>query len=399
MLVASGACTEAPDSAPEQRAAPQATSTPQTVPVPAAPAQAAQVASAHLQIAGSQFRTSDGRTWPWRGITSFRLLEQLAAGRTDEVERYLAWAAAEKLSIVRVLAMAKHLFELSPDRGRAHLDDLLTRAARHNLHVEIVALADTGSYDVAAADQVSAIAAIAARHPNAVLEIANEPYHATQRPEVHERKQLAAWLSLVPGAVPVATGADDTFDDSSDGEFVTYHFSRSSGQQGWGHVLALAEGHAVRERLRKPLINDEPIGAGQTYQPGRRDDNPDRMRAAALLTRMTGMGGTFHYEGGLQSRIPEAVELACFKAWQEAWVHLPDDIESQWTFRPAGANGSVATVSGAAGAWEVQKRNEVWLLIVGAPSSPKVQWASGWREERPITWSDSQLRRAVRTGP
>jgi len=295
--------------------------------------------------------------------------------------------------------MAKHLFELSPERGRAHLDDLLTRAARHNLYVEIVALADTASYSVAPAEQVSAIAAIAARHPNAVLEIANEPYHPTQRPEVHERKQLAEWLKLVPPPVPVATGADDTFDDSADGEFVTYHFSRSSGQQGWGHVLALAEGHAVRERLKKPLINDEPIGADATYQPGRREDNPDRMRGAALLTRMTGMGATFHHEGGLQSLIPDGIELACFKAWQEAWSHLPADVEDQWTFRLAGATGSAATVSGAAGAWEVQKGNEAWLLIVGAPAPPQVQWASGWREEAPITWSDSQLRRAVRIAP
>jgi hypothetical protein len=300
---------------------------------------------------------------------------------------------------VRVLAMAKHLFELSPERGRAHLDDLLKRAARHNLHVEIVALADTASYDVAPADQVSAIGAIAARHPNAVLEIANEPYHPTQRPEVQERKRLAEWLSLVPPPVPVATGADDTFDDSSDGEFVTFHFSRSSGQGGWGHVLALAEGHAVRQRLGKPLINDEPIGAGATYHPGRRDDNPDRMRAAALLTRMTGMGATFHYEGGLQARIPEGVELACFNAWQEAWVHLPADVEEKGTFRRAGSNGAAATVSGASGSWEVQRGNEVWLLIAGASSGVQVTWAAGWREAAPITWSDSQLRRAARSGP
>lgn len=293
--------------------------------------------------------------------------------------------------------MAKHLFELPPERGRAHLDDLLDRAARHNLHVEIVALADTASFDVEPEAQIAAIGAIAARHPNAVVELANEPYHPTQRPEVHDRKRRAGWLSLVPAPVPVATGADATFDGSSDGEFVTFHFSRSSGQQGWGHVLALAEGHTHQERLGKPLINDEPIGAGPTYQPGRRDNNPDRMRAAALLTRMTGMGATFHYEGGLLALIPTGAELASFNAWQEAWVHLPQDVEYQWTFRPAGSAGAAAALSGAAGAWEIQRGRDVWLLIVGASSDVRVQWANGWREEKPIIWSDSQLRRAVRT--
>ena len=32
---------------------------------------------------------------------------------------YLAWAAKEELTVLRVLVMAKHLFELSPERGLA----------------------------------------------------------------------------------------------------------------------------------------------------------------------------------------------------------------------------------------------------------------------------------------
>ena len=338
--------------------------------------------------------------WRWRGITAFRLLEQLAAGHAADVERYLAWAAGEKLTVVRVLAMAKHLFELPPARGRAHLDDLLTRAARHGLYVEIVPLADTASFEEPMETQVREIAAIAARHPNALVEIANEPYHHTQRPEIQSPPQLAAFLKLVPEPVPTAVGAFQDFDHAAAGDYVTFHFPRASGQQGWGHVLQLADGHAALQRLRKPLINDEPIGAGATYQPGRRDDNPDRMRAAALLTRMTGMGATFHYEGGLQSRIPEGQERLAFNAWQEAWSHLPADVEEQWTFRVAGAAGAAArTVAQAAGAWEIQRGDAAWLLIVAPEGEPAVTWSDGWREAQAITWTASQLRRALRTKP
>ena len=39
----------------------------------------------------------------------------------------------------------------------------------------------------------------------------------------------------------------------------------------------------------------------------------------------------------------DGIELACFKAWQEAWSHLPADVEDQWTFRLAGATGSAAS--------------------------------------------------------
>jgi hypothetical protein len=388
------ACTETPGSAaPAQASA-------------AAASSLAEAPASHLRIDGREFRTSTGAIWPWRGITAFRLLEQLAAGREQEVERYLAWAAGEKLSVVRVLAMARHLFELPPALGRAHLDDLLVRAARHGLYVEVVALADTAAVDVPVEEQVRAIATIAARHPNAILELANEPNHHTQRPQVGKARRLGELLALVPGPVPVAMGALEHIDEldpigpSIEGDYVTFHFPRSSGQQGWGHVLRLAEGHEAEQQLGKPVINDEPIGAGATFQPGRRDDNPDRMRAAALLTRMTGMGGTFHYEGGLHARIPEGPELAAFNAWQEAWSHLPADVESAWTFRKAGApEAATLEVTGAAGAWEVQRGDDAWLLIAAADPEPQVAWARGWREAKTITWTGSQLRRAVRTKP
>ena len=58
-------------------------------------------------------------------------------------------------------------------------------------------------------------------------------------------------------------------------------------------VLAVAAGAELLTKLKKPVVSDEPIGAGATYQPGRRDDQPARFRAAALLTRLVGMGATF----------------------------------------------------------------------------------------------------------
>lgn len=295
--------------------------------------------------------------------------------------------------------MAKHMFELPPALGRRHLDDLFTRAARHGLHVEIVALADSDAFPDSVEAQVKGVAEAAARHPNAILELANEPWHPTQRAEVRTRAGLVALLPLVADRVPVAIGALEDIDEAAAADYVTFHFPRASGQEGWGHVLRLADGHAARQRLKKPLINDEPIGAGPVYQPGRRDDNPDRMRAAALLTRMSGMGATFHYEGGLHSRIPQGQERAAFNAWQEAWSHLPEDVEREWTFHAAGAAGSaVASVTGAEGAWDIQKGNEAWLLIAAAGPAPTVTWGSAWREAQAITWTASQLRRAVRTG-
>jgi hypothetical protein len=153
---------------------------------------------------------ADGRVFDWRGITAFRLIEMEAAGRTREVEAYLKWAAAQKLTVVRVLVMAKHLFELPPQRGVDALDAFLSRAARYGLHVEVVALADSGSYEMDMKAHVRQVGAIAAKHANAFVEIANEPYHSTQREEVHHEAYLLELRREIPAGVPVALGPPTT---------------------------------------------------------------------------------------------------------------------------------------------------------------------------------------------
>ena len=120
-------------------------------------------------------------------------------------------------------------------------------------------------------------------------------------------------------------------------DYATWHAPRDNKLDGWAHVLGIAQGAAYLQKFRKPVVSDEPIGAGPKYEAGRRDDAPARFRAAALLTRLAGLGATFHYEGGLQARIPEGRELECFEAWNEAWTLLPGDVESQGTFAMAGA--------------------------------------------------------------
>ena len=90
----------------------------------------------------------------------------------------------------------------------------------------------------------------------------------------------------MPREIPVALGSIERGDGFGEGSYVTWHAPRESGKGGWGHVLELAQGAALLERWKKPVVSDEPIGAGAAFQPGRRDDVPARFRAAALLTRL-----------------------------------------------------------------------------------------------------------------
>ena len=341
LLTCSGCADGVQGSGPVERAEPAK---------PAARAERAEPAQpARLRVDGTLFVNADGSRFHWRGITAFRLVEMVAHGREAEATAYLDWAAANGVTVVRVLTMAQHLFELAPDDGVRALPRLLELAGERGIHVEVVALADTLGLEPVAIDaHVAAVGKIAAAHPNALVEIANEPFHPTQHASLHDRATLSRLATLVPDEVVVAFGSDAP-ESSGGGDYVTVHMPRGSG---WGHVRALSQGAALVRQYGRPVVSDEPIGVAAEAVGGRRDNSPARLRAAALLTRMTGMHATFHYEGGLQARVPEGVELACFNAWKEAWTLLPADIETAAFSEPA------------AGVFEARLDGEVWALRI-----------------------------------
>jgi hypothetical protein len=324
--------------------------------------------------------TASGAPFQWRGITAFRLADYVAHGQEAEAVRFLDWASAQKLTIVRVLAMMGGLFDLRPDDGRRALSRVLELAAERGLYVEVVALANTADIPVNLQQHIEAIAAILARQSNGVLEIANEPVHPTQSAEVQNPAVLKGLADRVPAGVVVSLGSVERGDGFGAGGYITWHSPRDSGRGGWGHVLALADGAALLSRWKKPVISDEPIGAGEALQPGRRDNEPSRFRAAALLTRLTGAGATFHYEGGLHARVPEGRELTCFTAWNDASRMLPADIEQIGTFRVSGQGGSVVRNvdrDGVLGAFERSDASRAYILVLGN-HAPSIALADGW---------------------
>ena len=174
---------------------------------------------------------------------------------------------------------------------------------------------------------------------------------------------------------------------------MTWHAPRDNRFDGWGHVLALAEGQGLLERWKKPVVSDEPIGAGPRHEPGRRDDMPGRFRAAALLTRLIGLGATFHYNDGLQAKIPSGRELECFDAWNEAWQLLPDDVERIGAFKKSGEPGAVVRGhdrTAVLGVFERATADRGWVLVVGG-GDPKLQLAAGWERTSEKTFDGMRL--------
>ena len=267
-------------------------------------------ADAHLRVRETSFLAPDGSVFQWRGISAFRLLEFVAHGREKDADAYLRWAASKSLNVVRVFAMADGIFQLTPAEGERALPRLLEMARRHGIYVEVVAFTGTSVITVDRAAFVKAIGAICARYPNALLELANEPGHPTQAAAMHDPAHLQSLLPLVSAQVPVALGSVEYHDGFAAGRYVTWHSPRGSD---W--VRKVEDGAALLRQFKKPVINDEPIGAADAAVPGRRDNDPARFRAAAAAMRRAGLGATFHYDGGIQTRLPTKIETACLDAW------------------------------------------------------------------------------------
>jgi len=266
----------------------------------------------HLTISGTRFLDDKGAPFDWRGISAFRLLEFAAHGREKEADAYLAWAASKKLNVVRVFAIADGIFQLTPADGQRALPRLLEMAAKRGMYVEVVALTGTAVIKVDIPRFVKAIGEICARYPNAVLELANEPGHSTQSDDVHKPAFMRTLADLVPAVVPVSLGSIEWGDGFAAGRYVTWHAPRTAN---WDKEIA--KGAGLVKTFGKPVISDEPIGAADKPDPGRRDNDPARFRAAGAAARAAGIGSTFHYDGGIQTRMPTKIEMACLDAWLE----------------------------------------------------------------------------------
>ncbi|MEO6213656.1 MAG: hypothetical protein ABIP65_08525, partial [Vicinamibacterales bacterium] len=328
-----------------------------------------------LRVSGTSF-SSAGQPFEWRGITAFRLAEMVASGREGEAIAFLDWAKREQLTVVRVLLTARHLFTLTPENGRRALPRLLDLARDRGLAVEAVALADTAAAPFDYEAHVRDVGRIAAEKGNAFVELANEPGHPTQDRRLHDPAFVAKLASLVPEPVLVALGSVEYGDGYGGGDYVTFHAPR--GAQEWDHVLGLAGAARLTARFPKPVISDEPIGAHAAYQPGRRDNEPARFAAAAALTRLAGLGATFHYEGGLQAVTPTGRQASCFAAWRQGLTLVgPEMVEGGEFLEEV---SSIADIDGARRTYARVSATRAYVLLIEPSASATVRWHGSWAE-------------------
>ena len=194
------------------------------------------------------------------------------------------------------------------------------------LYVLVSAITDSGIEDYNLEEHIDEIGAVCAQYDNTLLEIANEPYHETQRREVHDFAYLRGLAARVPADVLVGLGAaaDDESLDGRDGEFIPIHLDR--GRDTWNEVRRVREAEAVEDATGKPAIIQETTKAYDLEQEGKWESRPEYFYALGVNGRLFEVGIVFHSENGLQAQPLDAATEACARDCVAGFTAIPLDV-------------------------------------------------------------------------
>jgi hypothetical protein len=136
----------------------------------------------------------------------------------------------------------------------------------------------------------------------------------------------------------------------------------------------------------KFVVDNEPIGAAERPEPSRRDDAPAAFFAQGALSRVLGIGSTFHCQDCLDARIPHRVQQQSADAFIAGATIAPDDV--MLTFVPATDAGAPIGDTPTSGArprvFAGVAGRRAWVVLVGLDGS-KASWRPGWRPERRVS--------------
>jgi len=353
-----------------------------------------QASMKRLRVQGRQIVSEDGSPFVWRFATGFRLVDYVADGDEAAAVAFLDWAAKEGFTGVRVLSTLCCWFDLAPADGQRALARLLALAQARGLYLEVVGLARRMDR-AAMVSHVRAIGRICSTSPAcAAIELANENGHPTQQGDLTDRGFLRKLKSLVPAGVPVSMGSnccgqDDEHEWYPGGDYITIHTDRSG--DAWNRTSHLRELESLSARTGRFVVDDEPIGAGDVDQPGRRSTNPNEYFARGVLSRVFGVGATWHCEACLHATVPGPVQQASATAFIAGTRIVPDDVLLRFqnvgsVNSPVKAFKSLTKSGGATntavGAFSGLGRSINILALIGVTGDPGVVHQNGWRTRR-----------------
>jgi hypothetical protein len=285
-------------------------------------------------------------------------------------------------NLVRVFAGRLAWCGQTADGARERLPEFLAESHARGLNVEVTANTDAadGAYDVQrhTAELVQMLTALD------ILEQANEPWDV-------EQKLSPSFLASLPrpAGVAVALGAaqSDEARDYADAAYVTAHLDR--GRPKWNMVRRVRELEALSGATGKPVINNEPIGAGEADEAGKRESDPAIFYTMGALNRLMEVGGIFHSSDGLMAQRLGPNQRRCAEAFIAGSRAIPDT--PRLSYRNAGHDGSPVRgirfndgdmgKEGCTRAYSGIVNGEGFTVPLGISGDPGIEWNWSQREQ------------------
>lgn len=312
-----------------------------------------------------------GRRHHYRAVTAFRLVQMVHNG--EDITPFLNWCVANKAGI-RVLAMCKNMFDLSPSDGRAALATLLGVSP---VYTEVCCLADTFAYNEDWGAHVQSCGEIAADFVNSLIEGCNEPL---QHWQPFTPGQLQSYIKRIV-SVPCTLGGPDGDQDEStaylvpESSYGVSHTARSG--DGWRVVRHIREQQVIADANKIYMIDDEPENADKLTEA--------QLFAAGAIASVCRIGQTHHEKWGKFCTIPNDEEQKRFDARRRGWETVPDEFIGTfanfgWTApNPESPIQSANFLDDNGRAYSSVTPNEAYVALSNA-NSPK--WKSGWHADR-----------------
>jgi hypothetical protein len=295
--------------------------------------------------------------------------------------------AALGVNLVRVFCGALSWAEQTPGDVYMRLPTFLDDCHARGLDAYLSYITDAGTgYDLER--HVDELEAMTAGRVNVLREVANEPYHPTQGGRL-PWERLSALRDRM--AEPAALGAaeDDESDDNTRGDFGSVHRDRSRDK--WNCVRRVREIEGLSDRAEKAAIDQEPIGAAEVSEPGRRESDPAIFFTQSVLAKIMAVGTVLHSTDGLAAvpfRVNQRMCAQAFIRGSQCWQG------TRLTFKNAGWHDSPvkdAAFSDRPGGTVVRVYSGVSgdsgiTCALGLTGEPKIEWQNGWapRETDPI---------------
>jgi len=308
-------------------------------PMPAGAPIYGTVESGPLRVDGVTFRDSAGNIWSYRGVTMFMLMARWLRG--EDISTQILWAQSFGANVLRVFGRVpastvsgwKDWPDYEHPESAADFADKLGKffdlVAGYGVRVEYVPL--TWAAPVATMRQwVQQAFDVAANHWNVLIEVANEP-------EVNGVDTVSVMQGVNTRGVIYALGNYVNRSDGSlpHGNYVTAHTDRDSEWPRRGHdAIDYRDGggpFALNDIACKcPIVLDEPIGADETDQAGRRTTSAADYMAYVGVARLMAAGVTFHCQCGLMGRSPntnEPIQAQIAQAVGQTWTAIVADAQ------------------------------------------------------------------------